>query len=466
MDDLSFPSRMAPIDAMFWQLEEDRRLRTTTLAISILDSTPGRDDLLAILERALARIPRLRQRVVELPSLLATPVWQEDPDFNLDDHLKFLRAPAGSGWEFVLDLAATMTVQGFDRSRPLWEFVVLEGLPEGRTALLQKLHHSVGDGKAGVALLAALYADPGSASGESFESDVAIEPDPGDPSAAALRLAVDALGEDLRDTPGRVLRALWFAADAASRPLESARRAYDEMAAIGDIMVSGPGPYSPLLRGRSSRRTFASLTVPTARLQAAARHAGCRFNDAFLAAVTRGLSLYHERNGAPVESLRASIPISIRSDADQFTVDNRLAIGRFPVPCSEPDPQICMQQLHRRVDEQREPASLAAFEALASLVVRTPTPLLLPLIADEMCKSDFVATVVPGPPMPLQLAGVPVRSLHAFGPTAGAALNATLMTYQDESTVSFTLDPVAVPSVAPLLEAMEEGFQEVLDTVR
>jgi diacylglycerol O-acyltransferase len=458
-DDLTFPDRMGPIDAMFWTLERDRRLRSTAIAISILDRAPARADLRAVVERACGRIPRLRQRVIEIPGGIFTPVWREDADFSIEDHLSFVVAPTGSDWSFVLDLAAQMVTRAFDRDRPLWEFVLVEGLDGGQAALVQKLHHSIGDGAAGVALMEVLYESPDGL--RSIAPPLPAET-AGEENRGPLDLLFEATRESIRTLPSSLASSFDALVAAVQRPAETARYASDEFRAVTGIMVSGPGPWSPIMRARSSRSVFAALTLPERALREAGEaHAGT-LSDAFLAALGAGLGRYHARYERPVDALRAAIPISVRNATDGATVGNRLSIGQFPLKCGTAAVGDRIRGIRTEVRALKAPASLAAFEALARLVNASPTDLILPLILEEMLKNDIVATSLPGPAAPLQLAGSRVETLLAFGPTAGAAVNVTLMSHLGEATAAFTIDPAAVPDPGTFLESMEAGFAEIL----
>ena len=453
-----YPRSMGAVDAMFWHLEQERSLRSTTMAIALLDSPPDRVRLHSAVKRACLRIPRLRQRVLELPAALSTPVWRSDPDFDIDYHLRWIAAPGGGELQPLLDLAATMAMQAFDRSRPLWEFVVVEGLADGRAALIQKLHHAVGDGRAGLALLAEIYDTQRDATRDETD-DVQLEPEPdedeSDLRAEALRTAMT----ERPRTARRLLREGFFA---LSDPVANVRRVSDEMRSVGGIMSSGPGPFSPVMTGRSSRNRFASFRVNDGELKAIANAHQCKFNDAFLSALTGGLRIYHQRMNAPVDALRAAIPVSVRAADGSEATGNRLAIAQFEAPLTDQDPLRRMHKVRSLMRKQREPASLAAFEVIASMVNLLPTSFILPLVLEEMRKSDFVATAMPGPSTPFFVAGSHVESLLPFGPPAGAALNVTMLSYLDHASVGVTMDAAAVPDPSLLVECLKEGFDEML----
>ena len=449
---------MGPVDAMFWRLEQDRSLRSTTMAVALLDSPPDRERLRSAVKRACLRIPRLRQRVLELPEALSTPVWTSDPDFDLDYHVRWIAAPGAGELQPLLDLAASMAMQAFDRSRPLWEFVIVEGLTDGRAALIQKLHHAVGDGAAGLALLAEIY-DTERNPVRDEAGDAHLEPEPEEDESA---LWAEALQTAVVERPRAARRILRDGISALGDPVASLRQATDELRSVGGIMSSGPGPFSPIMTGRSSRSRFASFRVPDEALKAVANAHDCKFNDAFLSGLIGGLALYHQRRKAPVNALRAAIPVSVRSSDEAATSGNRLAIAQFEAPLTEQDPGVRMRKIRSLLRKQREPASLGAFEVIANMVNLLPLSFILPLVLEEMRKSDFVATAMPGPAEPFYVAGSRVDSLLPFGPTAGAALNVTLLSYTDHASIGVTMDTAAVPDRALLVECLQQGFEEVL----
>src|SRR5581483_10689063 len=151
-DDLRFEHRMSDMDALMWSIEKDPLLRSTITAVAVVDRSPDRDRLMDKLERGTHLIPRLRQRAMSAPFSVAPPAWVPDPNFDLRYHVRFVRATDDGSLRSLLDLATPIAMQGFDRARPLWEFTIVEGLADGRAALIQKVHHSVTDGVGGMKL--------------------------------------------------------------------------------------------------------------------------------------------------------------------------------------------------------------------------------------------------------------------------------------------------------------------------
>ncbi|MGZ4695207.1 MAG: wax ester/triacylglycerol synthase domain-containing protein, partial [Acidimicrobiales bacterium] len=152
-DDIEFEPRMSDADALMWNIEKDPLLRSTIVTIMVFDSALDRDRLHRRIDRVSRVIPRLRQRVRGHTLSIAPPRWDVDPNFDLDYHLRFMRAAGAGSLREVFDIAAPIAMQGFDRARPLWEFTLVEGLDDDRSALITKVHHAITDGVGGIRLM-------------------------------------------------------------------------------------------------------------------------------------------------------------------------------------------------------------------------------------------------------------------------------------------------------------------------
>jgi WS/DGAT/MGAT family acyltransferase len=443
----NFPRTMGFADALLWRMEGDPLLRATTAAVTLLAHAPPRERLRHALARASDEIPRLRQHVLDLPVALATPLWRDDPAFDLDYHLRWLRAPGDRSLHALLELAGSLAMQAFDRDRPLWEFFVVEDLEGGRAALIQKLHHAVMDGRAGVALMGCVYE-----SGDAAREVVGSEPE----SVAAWLAGVAA------ERVASGARGLREAGDALRALVRSPRRAAAELRAVGATLNPAARNASPLLRERSPRYRFEAFEVPVGALKRAAGAAGGRLNDAFLAALAGGWRRYHQQHGTPVAELRTGVPIDRRASALAAPLaGNRFDLARIRLPVGEPEAALRVRTIRERVARERA-RSGDWLEAAAAAVCRVPPFALRPLLARVSRGTDFVASCVPGPTQPLAVAGAPVEALYAFGPTAGTAANATLFSLGGRAFVTLNVDPAAVPDPARLAECMREGFDEVL----
>jgi len=157
MSDMRYEDRMSDSDALMWTIEKDAMLRSTITAVAVLDRTPDRDRLRDLLDRGSRLVPRLRQRVRANPLSIAPPRWEVDPAFDLDYHVRFVRAPEPGDLRAVLDLAQPIAMAGFDRARPLWEATVVEDMADGRAALIMKVHHAITDGVGSIKLALIMF---------------------------------------------------------------------------------------------------------------------------------------------------------------------------------------------------------------------------------------------------------------------------------------------------------------------
>lgn len=457
MDDERVELHMRDSDAFSWYMEADPLLRSTVCAVMELERCPDWDTVVERIDRASRLAPCWRHKVVLPPARLATPRWVVDPDFDLSWHVRRVTAaePADLGW--VLDFARQTAMSGFDRARPLWEYTLIDGLEGGRAALVCKVHHALTDGVGGMEVAKFLFD---------------LEPDPGDlgpmPPAPegtehdTAELVRESLAYDwsrlfdfskrlLGSAPGEVAHAL-------RHPFETAREAADTARSVARMVQPVTDTLSPIMTERRLQWHYDLLEMAFADLRAATRVAGCSLNAGFLGGMTGGLRHYHERFGAEVEALRLTMPISTRT-ADDPVGGNRITLQRFTVPMGIVDPVERMRSLQTLSDHARDEPAIPLTNAIAGTMNLLPSS----VVGGMLKHIDFLASNVPGIPRPIYLAGVEVQRFCGFGPTIGAALNATLVSYNGRCHVAVTTDAGAVPDPGVMVECLVEGFEEVLD---
>lgn len=459
--ELRYESRMSDSDSLMWTIEKDPLLRSTITAVSLLDGPIDPERFRDKVERASRVIPRLRQRVVGNPYSLAPPRWEVDPNFDLGYHLRQVHAGGEGDERGVLDLAQWVGMQGFDRARPLWELYLVGGMAGGRSALIQKVHHAITDGASSIQMALTLFdlerepADPG--------------PMPDAPGAHVLgpmERLVDGAGyvgrrrlTTLQRSVGAVSGGL---RGALADPVDAARRLTDTVGSVGRLLAPAMAPLSPLMADRSLSMRFATLVRPLAPLRAAAKAADGKLNDAFVAAVAGGLQRYHERLGAPVEALRMTMPISVRTEATEGVVGNQFVPARFPVPTSISDPIERMRAIRALVATQRGEPALGLTEPIAGILNRLPTSVTTGVFGGMLRCVDFVTSNVPGAPIPLYASGAEIVQQFAFGPLSGAATNVTLLSWLDQVCIGINVDPAAVSDPDAFQACLVAGFDEVL----
>jgi WS/DGAT/MGAT family acyltransferase len=459
-DELRFEHRMSDADALMWTIEKDPLLRSTITSVAILDQVPDRAQLEETVERATRLVPRLRQRVVSNPMSVAPPRWEVDPNFNLAFHLRFLKAAGAGTLRDVLDMAQPIAMQGFDRARPLWEFNVVEGLADGRAALILKVHHAITDGVGSIKIAMHLF-------------DIERAPsDRGElPEAPPVHVLnqrerfLDALDHERRRQLGVARRSAssvtGAVAGAARDVAGTVGRLSETVQSIGRMLAPATKPMSPLMTGRSLSVHFDTITVPLDEMKAAARRADGKLNDAFVAAVAGGLRRYHDRHGAAVEALRMTMPINIRTDETANLAGNQFAPARFAVPMTIDDPVERMRAIRELVLSARAEPALSLAEPLAAVLYRLPTSVATGVFGAMLRGVDFVTSNVPGVPIPVFLAGARMEAQFPFGPMSGAATNITLLSYLDELQIGVNVDTAAVPDPDVFIACLVEGFDEV-----
>jgi WS/DGAT/MGAT family acyltransferase len=459
-DDLHYEPRMSDSDALMWTIEKDPLLRSTITAVSLLDGPVDGERFAAKVERATRLIPRLRQRVVGNPFSMAPPRWEVDPNFDLGYHLRSLHAGGGSERQ-VLDLAQWVGMQGFDRARPLWELYVIDGLTGGRAALIQKVHHAITDGVGSIQMALTLFD---------------LEREPGDPGPLPDAPPVHVLNplERLAAGTEHVARHRLHAAQrtlgglvggarqAISDPIAAARRTVDTASSVRRLVAPATEPLSPVMTGRSLSVRFSTLVRPLDDLRQAARAADGKLNDAFVAAVAGGLRRYHEHLGAPVDELRMTMPINVRTEATSGVAGNQFVPARFAVPLAITDPVERMATMRSLVAEQRGEPALALTQPIAGLLNRLPTSVTTGVFGGLLKGVDFVTSNVPGAPVPLYAAGAEIVQQFPFGPLSGAAANITLLSWLDQVCIGINVDPAAVVDSEAFHSCMGEGFDEVI----
>ncbi len=463
---IRFEHRMSDADALMWHVEQDPLLRSTITCLWLLDRAPDRTRLDEKIERATRLIPRLRQRVVSNPLSIAPPRWEIDPHFDISFHCRFLKATSDRSWRAVLDMAQVIAMQAFDRARPLWEFYVIDDLAAGGAAMIMKLHHAISDGVGLVQMTTSLV--------ERYrERDPTRTPKPMPPAPEAHVMTQrervwDALAHERARRAGqarRVLGAVGSGLRSAVRdPLGSVRRLSDGMASTARLLAPATAPLSSIMRGRSLSLHFDTLTLSLSALKAAARAIGGTLNDAFVAAVAGGLRRYHERHGAPIGSLRMTMPINVRDSQDAGRVGNQFVPARFVVPVGIVSPLERMKAVQELVRRQRAEPALGLIEDVSGFLRRLPAPMYTALFGSMLKGVDFVTSNVPGPPFEVFVSGARIESVFGFGPLSGAAANLTLFSYLDQLGLAVNTDRAAVPDPQVFVESLQEGFAEVLAT--
>jgi diacylglycerol O-acyltransferase len=462
--EFDFEPRMSDADALMWSIEKDPLLRSTITTVLVFDRPLDRDRLRLRMDRLSRVVPRLRQRVRGHAMSVAPPRWDVDPNFDLDYHLRFMRAIGAGTMREVFDIAEPIAMQGFDRARPLWEFTLVEGLDENRSALITKLHHAITDGVGGVKMMMEML-DLDAEGRDDLPLPHAPEPSP----VTESRRIADAVAYEGRRQFRNATRLISsLASEAGKIRADPLGIGMDVLTTAGSVarMVSPAGePLSPLMTDRSLSVRFDTLQVPIGPLKRASKLVGGRLNDGFVGGVTGGLFRYHREMGVHVDHLRMTMPINVRTEATAGLAGNQFAPARFPVPVGIEDPIARMNAVRELMEAQRREPALALTDALAGILNRLPVTATTGIFGSMLRGIDFVTSNVPGPPVPVFLAGGRLERQIAFGPMTGAASNITLLSYIDDLNLGINTDPLAVTDPDLLVDCLRDSFEEIIKLV-
>jgi diacylglycerol O-acyltransferase len=454
-------TEMNATEALMWRAEVVPRMRSTGVLLELLDSAPDRERMVSAHDWVSREIPRLRQRVVEDPLGLAAPQWVVDDAFDLAYHVRVTRLPGAGTLPELLEATQVIYMAPFDRSRPLWEAVLVEGLADGQAAYVLKLHHSLADGQAIVQLLRLAHSDRAEPGHQTADLPVPTSP-PLTGRALAARTLAGAPGWGVRTAVRAGGRLTALAGRAASAPRDSAGAGLDYARSLARVLGPAPSPGSPLFAQRSMRRRLGVIDVPLDALRAAGRAAGGSLNDAFLAALTGGVGRYHEHHGVPLDTLTLALPVSTRKPDDP-PGSNRFAGARIAGAASIVDPAERMRELRKEVLAAREEPALDFLGLLSPALSRLPGTLTAPLTAQLTQSIDLQASNIPGLTGSAYLAGARVLRTYPFGALPGPAMMATLMSHEGTCCIGITVDAAAVTDFELMLRCLQEGLDEVCD---
>jgi diacylglycerol O-acyltransferase len=426
---------MNAIETIMWRAESDPALKSTMLALEVLDRPPAWDDLVELHRRALERIPRLKQRVVEQPLPFAAPRWSVDPQFDLHFHLRRGRLHDDATWADLFVAVEQLVMTPFDRHRPPWEAVLVEGLPGGRAAYALKLHHASTDGLGTMQLMSVLHDAP------------SLSPD----------------SDGTRPT-SVVGRALGLARRVATDPTSAVRDGLGYGRSLQRVLAPPLVAPSPLLSGRSTNWRLAALDVDLDALRRAGKHAGGSVNDAYLAALLGGYRRYHEAFGARVDEIPMAIPVSVRRNGDPGG-GNRFTSVRFSGPVGVVDPVARIAAIGALVRAARAEPAIDGLGVLAPVLAKLPPPVIAQVAGGMARGNDLQASNVPGASGPVFLAGARVERLYPYAPLPGCPAMITLVSHGPTCCVGVNYDPAAFAEGELFLASLEAGFAEVLAIV-
>jgi WS/DGAT/MGAT family acyltransferase len=373
-------------------------------------------------------------------------VWEPDPGFHLEHHVRRVQPVTGAGRQGLLAVAEADAAEGFEPTRPPWTFTVVDDPEGGTPGFVLRFHHAISDGVGAVGLADHLF-------DRTRRGGRAAAPTP-EPERPARRNPVEAAVVGAAGALGGALRA-------GLDPVGTTRRTIRFGRSLQKLLGTASEPLSPLWRARSLERSLHVLEVPLEDLRAAAGAVDGTINDVFLGAVGGGAHAYHELAGAELRAVRYTVPINLREEDDD-AAGNHFTPARFVLAVDDPDPVHRARLAGAVVRRWRAEPAVGATSTLAAILDRLPTSVLVSLFAGMLRGVDIDASNVPGVDRPAYFAGCLVERMWAFAPLAGAALSATLLSHGRTACIGLACDTAAVDDPSLLARCVGAALHEAL----
>jgi WS/DGAT/MGAT family acyltransferase len=453
--------RLTAIDASFLH-QEGQNSHMHVGAVTIFEGPPPEfDEFLDALRERLHLVPRYRQRLQEAPLQTGRPIWIDDPNFNLEYHVRQTALPEPGSEEQLMRLASRIFSQQLDRSKPLWETWLVEGLDGNRFALISKTHHSLIDGISGVDLAQVLF-DLTPVPQEIPHPDEAWEP-------AREPNAIELLADGVTGLAKAGLNVAARALGAATRPTDSIHELREAAEGLGEIVWAGmnPAPETPLNVEIGPHRRFVGVRNELEDFKTIKNAFGGTVNDVVLTVVSGALRDWLQSRGIRTEGLelRALVPVSIRGSHEHGQLGNRIAVMRGPLPVYVSDPVARLQAVRQAMGELKESKQAVGAEVLAGVQNFAP-----PTILAQASRLNFstrlfnmIVTNVPGPQFPLYVRG---RELEDVFPVAflpeNHALAVAIMSYNGKINFGLLGDYDALPDIGRIADGIETSLAELV----
>src|SRR4051812_12743810 len=458
---VSHLDRLSATDASFLS-EEKESAHMHIGGVCVFEGPPPTyDDFREHVEARLHLVPRYRQKLAFPPLQAGKPVWVDDPRLNLEYHVRHSSLPAPGDDDQLALLVGRIFSQRLDRSKPLWELWLVQGLEGNRFALISKTHHALVDGVSGVDLATVLF------DLEPVPKPAPYEGEPWVPQAepSAVQLAARGVRSLVRAPIGLGGRAL----SAAARPQQSLAVAREAIEGVGEVAWAGlnPAPETPLNVPIGPHRRFAFVRNELSDFKRVKDGLGGTVNDVVLAVVAGALRRWLRSRGVRTEGLelRALVPVSIRTEDQRHQLGNRIAAMRGPLPVYVEDPVARLAVVREAMDGLKDSKQAVGAEVLAGVQSFAP-----PTVLAQASRLNFstrlfnlIVTNVPGPQVPLYVLGRELLDLFpiAFLPR-NHALAVAIMSYNGGIDFGLLGDYDAMPDLDELGRDLEVALEELL----
>jgi len=451
---------MSPLDASFLHIE-DAVTHMHIGSVGIFEGpVPARGEVKAEVHTRLVQVPRYRQKVRFVPLALGRPTWVDDPHFNLDYHVRRTALPTPGGDDELRALVGRVMSQQLDRAKPLWEMWVVEGLGDGRWALISKSHHCMVDGVSATDLVSVILSkerDPVPTEAAEWRA----EPEPSSVELVTHSLALRAA------SPYEAMRT---ALAAVRGPRRVGRKAVDTARGVVNLRtLLNPNPNSSLNGPIGPHRRWDWARARLSDIKQIRELHGGTINDVVLTAIAGGFRELLLSRGESVDGhvIRSLVPVSVRAEDEHGVLDNKVSAMFAELPIAIADPVDRLGAMHEEMQQLKSSGQAVAAERLTALSGFAPAMLLA--LAGRVGTAlpqnsvNTVTTNVPGPQKPLYLAGRRMLEAFPFVPLGGhVRIGVAIFSYDGGINFGVTGDWDSAPDIAVLCRGIERGVAELL----
>jgi diacylglycerol O-acyltransferase / wax synthase len=455
------PDRLTGLDSSFLHLEHDAAHMHVAGCMVFDGEPPGYDELVAQIVSRLHLVPRYRQRLAFVPFGQGRPVWVDDPHFNPAFHVRHTGLPTPGDEAQLRRLCGRIFSQALDRSRPLWELWLVEGLSDERFALLSKTHHALVDGVSGVDIATVLF--------DASPDPVPVAPPDHDwiprPVPTGAQLLADALLERAT-VPAEIARGLRATLRGPRQTAGRMVRALDGVGAVARLATES-APESPLNVRIGPHRRFTWVRGDLAEFKAVKNALGGTVNDVVLAAVAGALGSYLRGRGEATDDtvLRAMVPVSVRADIERGALGNRVAAMWTPLPIGVRDPVQRLLTISRAMEGIKDSGQAVGAQVLTELTGFAP-PTIMAQAARLQARQrmfNLVVTNIPGPQFPLYMLGRQLEAMFPMVPlAANQALGIAIMSYNGQLNFGLNADYDALSDLEALADRLRDAIAELV----
>jgi WS/DGAT/MGAT family acyltransferase len=462
---VSHMDTLSSTDASFLTQENERAHMHIGGVCVFEGPPPNYDEFLAHVESRLHLVPRYRQKLAFPPFQSGRPCWIDDPRLNLEYHVRHSSLPAPGSEEQLALLVGRIFSQQLDRSKPLWEMWLVQGLEDNRFALISKTHHAMVDGISGVDLATVLFdTNPVPAGISDPARPWEPKPEPSD---------VELLAHSIEGVPRLPLRAARRFVGAARHPRESAAHAVEVAEGIGGVawQLLNPAPDLPLNQEIGPHRRFRWAHGQLHDFKRVKDAFGGTINDVVLAVTAGALREWLQGRGVKVQGLelRGLVPVSLRTESERGMLGNRLAVFRAPLPVYAADPVERLRIVTEEMSKIKQSKQVMGARAIVAFNDFAP-----PTVLAQASRLNFstrlfnvIVTNVPGPQFPLYVLG---RELETMAPVAFLpdkhTLAIAIFSYNGNMSFGLLGDFDTLDDIDVLTEGVSHSLLELLDRAR